>query len=70
MADHTDGMNLHFAHHDVTMIAVSRAPLVGIEPYRQRMGWKFKWVSSFGTDFNYDFRVSFTLKEVASGKID
>ena len=70
MADHTDGMNLHLAHHDVTMIAVSRAPLAEIEPYRRRMGWKFKWVSSFGTDFNYDFRVSFTPEEVATGKID
>ncbi len=70
MADHTDGMNLHLAHHDVTMIAVSRAPLAEIEPYRERMGWKFKWVSSFGTDFNYDFRVSFTPEEVATGKID
>jgi predicted dithiol-disulfide oxidoreductase (DUF899 family) len=70
MADHTDGMNLHLAHHDVTMIAVSRAPLSEIEAYRKRMGWKFTWVSSFGTDFNYDFRVSFTPEEVATGKID
>lgn len=70
MADHTDGMNLHLAHHDVTMIAVSRAPLAEIEAYRKRMGWKFTWVSSFGTDFNYDFRVSFTPEEVATGKID
>ncbi len=70
MADHTDGMNLHLAHHDVTMIAVSRAPLAEIEAYRNRMGWKFTWVSSFGTDFNYDFRVSFTPEEVATGKID
>lgn len=70
MADHTDGMNLHLAHHDVTMIAVSRAPLAEIELYRKRMGWKFRWVSSFGTDFNYDFRVSFTPDEVATGRID
>lgn len=70
MADHTDGMNLHLAHHDVTMIAVSRAPLADIERYRQRMGWKFRWVSSFGTSFNYDFRVSFTPEDVASGHID
>lgn len=70
MADHTDGMNLHLAHHDVTMIAVSRAPLAEIELYRKRMGWKFRWVSSFGTDFNYDFRVSFTPDEVATGTID
>lgn len=70
MADHTDGMNLHLAHHDVTMIAVSRAPLADIERYRQRMGWKFGWVSSSGSDFNYDFRVSFTPEEIASGHID
>jgi predicted dithiol-disulfide oxidoreductase (DUF899 family) len=70
MADHTDGMNLHLAHHDVTLIAVSRAPLAEIEPYRKRMGWQFKWVSSYDTDFNYDFRVSFTPEEVATGKID
>lgn len=70
MADHTDGMNLHLANHDVTMVAVSRAPLEEIERYRKRMGWQFKWVSSFGTDFNYDFRVSFTPEEVATGKID
>nr|MEC9420459.1 thioredoxin family protein [Pseudomonadota bacterium] len=70
MADHTDGMNLHLANHDVTMIAVSRAPLADIERYRKRMGWTFGWVSSFGSDFNYDFRVIFTPEEVASGHID
>ncbi len=70
MADHTDGMNLHLANHDVTMIAVSRAPLADIERYRKRMGWTFGWVSSFGSDFNYDFQVSFTPEEVASGHID
>ena len=70
MADHTDGMNQHLAHHDVTMIAVSRAPLAELERYRKRMGWRFKWVSSFGNDFNQDFRVSFTSEEVASGHID
>ncbi len=70
MADHIDGMNLHLANHDVTLIAVSRAPLADIERYRERMGWQFRWVSSFGNDFNHDFRVSFTPEEVASGKID
>jgi predicted dithiol-disulfide oxidoreductase (DUF899 family) len=70
MADHTDGMNLHLANHDVTMVAVSRAPLADIERYRQRMGWQFTWVSSFGSTFNYDFRVSFTPEEIASGHID
>ncbi|WP_240231120.1 DUF899 domain-containing protein [Devosia lacusdianchii] len=70
MADHTDGANLHLSHHDVTVVAVSRAPLAEIERYRQRMGWQFPWVSSHGTSFNYDFRVSFTPEEIASGHID
>lgn len=70
MADHTDGMNLHLANHDVTVVAVSRAPLAEIERYRRRMGWHFRWVSSNGSSFNYDFRVSFTPEEVASGHID
>ncbi|TIM71632.1 MAG: DUF899 domain-containing protein [Mesorhizobium sp.] len=70
MADHTDGMNKHLAHHDVTMIAVSRAPLADIERYRRRMGWQFRWVSSNGSPFNYDFRVSFTPEEVATGHIN
>jgi predicted dithiol-disulfide oxidoreductase (DUF899 family) len=70
MADHTDGMTLHLAHRDVTFVAVSRAPLAEIERFRRRMGWQFKWVSSFGTDFNYDFGVSFTPEEVAKGRIN
>ncbi len=70
MADHTDGMNKHLAHHDVTIIAVSRAPLAEIERYRNRMGWRFRWVSSKGGSFNYDFRVSFTPEQVATGHID
>ena len=70
MADHTDGMNLHLAHHDVTMIAVSRAPLGEIERFRKRMGWRFRWVSSHDSLFNYDFGVSFTPQDVASGSID
>ena len=65
MADHTDGMNVHLAHRDVTFVAVSRAPLAEIERFRERMGWQFKWVSSNGTDFNYDFGVSFTPEQVA-----
>jgi predicted dithiol-disulfide oxidoreductase (DUF899 family) len=59
MADHTDGMNVHLAQRDVTFVAISRAPLAEIERFRRRMGWKFKWVSSFGSDFNQDFHVSF-----------
>ena len=70
MADHSDGMNVHLAHRDVTLVAVSRAPLGDIERFRQRMGWQFKWVSSHGSDFNYDFGVSFTPEERAKGEVD
>jgi predicted dithiol-disulfide oxidoreductase (DUF899 family) len=70
MADHIDGMNVHLAHRDVTLVAVSRAALADIECFRQRMGWRFKWVSSHGTDFNYDFGVSFTPEEVAEGELN
>jgi len=70
MADHSDGANVHLAQRDITLVAVSRAPLAEIERFRQRMGWKFKWVSSHGSDFNYDFRVSFTPEEVAEGTVD
>jgi predicted dithiol-disulfide oxidoreductase (DUF899 family) len=70
MADHTDGMNVHLAHRGVTLVAVSRSPLADIERFRKRMGWQFKWVSSHGSDFNYDFGVSFTPEEVAKGALD
>lgn len=70
MADHTDGMLVHLAHRDVTLVAVSRATLPEIRRFRQRMGWQFNWVSSHGSDFNYDFRVSFTPEEVARGNLD
>jgi len=69
MADHTDGMNVHLAHRDVTFVAVSRAPLAEIERFRRRMGWRFKWVSSYGSDFNHDFHVSFTADELAQGQL-
>jgi predicted dithiol-disulfide oxidoreductase (DUF899 family) len=69
MADHTDGMTVHLAHRDVTFVAISRAPFAEIERFRQRMGWKFKWLSSYGTSFNYDFGVSFTPQEVAKGTL-
>ena len=65
LADHFDGANIHLAQRDVTLVVVSRAPLAEIEAYKKRMGWKFKWVSSFGSDFNRDFRVSFTKEEMA-----
>jgi predicted dithiol-disulfide oxidoreductase (DUF899 family) len=69
MADHSDGMNVHLAHRDVTLLAVSRAPLAEIERFRRRMGWQFKWVSSHGSDFNHDFGVSFTQEERAKGEV-
>jgi predicted dithiol-disulfide oxidoreductase (DUF899 family) len=68
-ADHIEGGLVHLQHHDVSGVVVSRAPLAEIEAYRQRMGWRFKWVSSHGSDFNYDFHVSFTKDELAKGKV-
>lgn len=68
-ADGYDGFVVHLAHRDVTMVSVSRAPLENIEAYRNRMGWNFKWVSSFDTDFNRDFNVSFTREEMAKGEM-
>lgn len=65
LADHFDGAVIHLAQRDVTFVAVSRAPFAEIEAYKKRMGWKFKWVSSFGNDFNRDFHVSFTKDEMA-----
>ena len=67
LADHFDGAVIHLAHRDVTLVVVSRASLAEIEAYKKRMGWEFKWVSSFGNDFNHDFHVSFTPEEKASG---
>lgn len=69
IADHIDGANLHLAHHDVSVVVVSRAPLAEILPFKKRMDWKFKWVSSFGSDFNYDYNVSFTEEQIAQGEV-
>ncbi|HWF48077.1 MAG TPA: thioredoxin family protein [Bryobacteraceae bacterium] len=68
-ADHIQGALVHLEHHDVSYVAVSRAPLAEIEPFKRRMGWKFRWVSSSGSDFNFDYHVSFTPEEIASGRI-
>jgi predicted dithiol-disulfide oxidoreductase (DUF899 family) len=70
LADHIDGANLHLPHRDVTLLAVSRAPLARIEGFKKRMGWRFKWVSSHGSDFNRDYHVSFTADELARGEAD
>jgi predicted dithiol-disulfide oxidoreductase (DUF899 family) len=69
LSDHLDGALPHLEHHDVTLVAVSRAPLAKIETYKRRMGWRFPWVSSFGSRFNHDFNVSFTKEELAAGKV-
>lgn len=69
MADHTDGMQLHLQNRDVTLVAISRAPLAEIERFRLRMGWRFNWLSSHGSDFNYDFHVSFRPQAQARGEV-
>jgi predicted dithiol-disulfide oxidoreductase (DUF899 family) len=65
-SDHIDASLVHLEHHDVSFVSVSRAPIDQIEAYRKRMGWRFKWVSSFNSDFNYDFDVSWRPGEPVS----
>jgi len=69
LADHFDGPSLHLANRDVTLAVISRAPLSEITAFKKRMGWKFHWVSSNESDFNYDYHVSFTQEERAAGKV-
>jgi len=59
-ADNFDGIDVHLAHRDVTFVAISQAPLSKLQAYKKRMGWSFTWLSSFGSDFNFDYGVSFT----------
>jgi predicted dithiol-disulfide oxidoreductase (DUF899 family) len=66
--DHLDPIIDHLAQKDVTCVAISRAPLAKIAPFKKRMGWRMKWVSSGGNDFNYDFHVSFTPEQLARGE--
>jgi predicted dithiol-disulfide oxidoreductase (DUF899 family) len=68
-ADNYNGIDIHLAHRDVTLVAASRAPLAALEAYKKRMGWSFKWVSSLGSDFNADYHVSFTPEQQA-GPVD
>ncbi len=68
VCDHIDGALVHLEHRDVTLTAVSRAPLAKIKAFKKRMGWRFPWVSSHGSDFNYDFHVSATDDEKRKGK--
>jgi predicted dithiol-disulfide oxidoreductase (DUF899 family) len=67
IADGFDGCVVHLAHHDVTLMAVSRAPLAKLQAFRQRMGWTFPWASSIDADFNFDFKVSLTEQQQRTG---
>jgi predicted dithiol-disulfide oxidoreductase (DUF899 family) len=67
-ADNFDGIVVHLNHRDASLVLVSRAPLATLEAYRRRMGWRIKWISSFHTDFNRDYHVSFTPEELAGGR--
>jgi len=69
IADGFDGSVVNLANHDVTLCAVSRAPLAKLQAYKQRMGWGFPWASSFGSDFNYDFQAAYT-EEQQSGVVE
>lgn len=69
VADHIEGALVHLRNHDVSLAVVSRAPSPKIEAFKKRMGWRFKWVSSFGSGFNFDYRVSFTKEELAEGSV-
>ena len=68
-ADHYDGMGPHLAARDTAFAVISRAPFSEIRPFQRRMGWKFKWLSSAGSDFNYDFHASFRPEEIKSGAV-
>ncbi len=70
VADGFNGSVVHLANHDVTLMAVSRAPLAKLLAYRERMGWSFPWASSGGSDFNFDFNVSFTQQQQRDGDIE
>jgi predicted dithiol-disulfide oxidoreductase (DUF899 family) len=69
LVDHLDGALAHLNHHDVTLVAVSRGTLPEIDSYKSRMGWDFPWVSSFGSDFNYDYHVSFSPDQMQQDKV-
>jgi predicted dithiol-disulfide oxidoreductase (DUF899 family) len=68
-ADNFNGIGVHLNHRDVTFVAISRAPLAKIELFKQRMGWSFKWVSSFQSEFNYDYQASFPPEAVQRGAV-
>jgi len=68
IADGFNGSHIHLENHDVAMIAVSLAPIAAIQAYKRRMGWTFRWVSSLGSDFNYDFNASYSDEQQRSGQ--
>ena len=68
-SDHAEGALVHLENHDVSYVAISRAPWAEIEPFKKRMGWHFKWVSSHSNDFNFDYHVSFTKEDADKGKV-
>ena len=68
-ADNYNGVSVHLAHRDVSLVAISRGPLDKLQAYKKRMGWDFKWVSSAGNDFNFDYHVSFTPEEMQKGEV-
>jgi len=70
IADGFNGFVVHLANHDVTLSAVSRVPLAKLKAYKRRMGWSFPWASSLGSDFNFDFNVSFTEEQQREGAIE
>ncbi|MDQ4025459.1 MAG: DUF899 domain-containing protein [Actinomycetota bacterium] len=70
IADGFDGFVVHLANHDVTLCAVSRAPLGKLQAYKRRMGWGFPWASSFDSDFNYDFQAAHTEEQQQSGEVE
>ena len=70
IADGFNGITIHLANHDVTLMAISRAPLAKLQAYKQRLGWTFPWASSLNSTFNFDFNVAFTEAEQREGGID
>ena len=70
IADGFNGSVVHLANHDVTLAAVSRAPIAKLQAFKRRMGWSFPWASSFGSDFNYDFQAAYTEEQQRSGVAD
>jgi predicted dithiol-disulfide oxidoreductase (DUF899 family) len=68
MADNFNGIPIHLSHRDVAFMVISRAPFAKIDSYEKRMGWSFPWVSSYGSDFNFDYHVTFTPEEISTGK--